>query len=351
MALTIYKRGRYWWLTGTVKTRDGEQRVHESTGATDEAAADAIRLTREEEARDALLLGPKATFTFAQAVNAYLDAGKSDRFLKPLLAHFGMTRVADITGTAVRAAAKTLYPDAAYTTWNRQVVIPMKAVVNLSADAGDCPPVKIKGFSKRDRDARRPSTPPRQAVTRAYIDAFRSHCDDPRLSALMLLLFQTGARIGDAIRLEPQDLDLPARKVTFRDMKNGEDGTADLTVELVYDLQQLEPRHGRIFGFKHRWSVYARIKEVCARAKIPYLGTHQPGRHSFATEMIVRNRVDIATTAKKGRWKSKQILMGAYAHGDDGHEVIDRVFGGQAAGDNGTSLAPRPYTARKRKIG
>jgi len=43
--------------------------------------------------------------------------------------------------------------------------------------------------------------------------------------------------------------------------------------------------------------------------------------------MIVRNNVDVATTAEKGRWKSKGLLMETYVHGIEGQSVIDRVFG------------------------
>lgn len=347
MALEIYKRGRYWWLRGRIKTASGEERVHESTGETDEETADRIRVKREKDAQDALLLGPKATYTFTRAVDDYLDAGKSDQYLLKLLDHFSDTRIRDITGTDVRLAAKKLYPDAAYTTWNRQVVTPMRAVLNHAADAGKCDPIKIKGFSKRDRDSRLPATPPKRAVDRSYVDAFRQHSDNSRLSTMMLLMFQTGARISDAVRLEWRDVDLKDRVATFRDMKNGEDGEGDLTVELVYELQQLladartdalaDGRHveeiegDRVFGYQHRWSVYKPIKRICKEAGIPYLGTHQPGRHSFATEMLVKNRVDVATTAKKGRWKSKKILVEHYAHGDDGREVIDKVFGRKKA--------------------
>ncbi|MET2828893.1 tyrosine-type recombinase/integrase [Mesorhizobium shangrilense] len=302
----------------------------------------------------------KATFTFSQAVKAYLDAGKDDRFILPLLDHFNTTRISDLTGSKVREAAKTIYPGNAYTTWNRQVVTPVKAVINHSADAGDCHPVKIRGFTKRDRDVRPPATSPKRAVDRSYIDAFREHSDDPRLSALMLFLFQTGARISDAIKLEDDspDIDLVNRKVTFRDMKNGEDGDADLTIEMVYEIQQLREwkrerlaaweartpwkgrrsgeRHSgrgakkpnkRLFGFMTRRSVYKDIKRICEKAELPYLGTHQPGRHSFATEMIVRNGIDVATTAWKGRWKSKALLMANYAHAEVGPRVIDKVFG------------------------
>lgn len=345
MALEIYKRGRYWWLRGRIKTDSGEERVHESTGETDEEAADRIRVKREKDAQDALLLGPKATYSFIRAVDDYLDAGKSDQYLLKLLDHFSDTRIRDITGTDVRLAAKKLYPDAAYTTWNRQVVTPMRAVLNHAADAGKCDPIKIKGFSKRDRDSRLPGTPPKRSVDRTYVDAFRAQSDNERLSTMMLLMFQTGARITDAVRLVWRDVDLKDRVVTFRDMKNGEDGEGDLTVELVYELQQLladarasarakgiDAEEMRVFGYQYRWSVYKPIRRICEEAGIPYLGTHQPGRHSFATEMLVKNRIDVATTAKKGRWKSKKILVEHYAHGDDGREVIDKVFGKKKRG-------------------
>jgi hypothetical protein len=357
MPITIYKRGRFWWLTGNDATGT---RVHQSTGTTVEDEAHQLRILREREGLDSKLLGPKVVFTFGAAVAAYLDAGKGDRFMKPLLDHFGNTRISDLTGVGVRAAAKTLYPSAVYTSWNRHVVTPIKAVINHSADAGNCHPVKIKGFSKRDRDIRVPTTPPRRAVDRAYINSFRKRSDDPRLSALLLFMFQTGARIGDALKLKDDsaDIDLINRKVIFRDMKNGEDGEADLTIEMVYEIQQLRiwkrarlaawearipwdrkrsgERHSgrgtrkpnnRLFGFMARASVYKDIKRICAAAGIPYLGTHQPGRHSFATEMIVRNGIDVATTAAIGRWRSKQLLMNTYVHGRRGRDVVDRVFG------------------------
>ncbi|PWJ81572.1 phage integrase family protein [Pseudaminobacter salicylatoxidans] len=360
MALTVYKRGRFWWLTGTVRTYEGEQRVHESTGETDEDAAHEIRLNRENEAKRDRDLGPKARYLFEEAVEAYLNAGKSDRFILPILDHFRGTRISDMTGEMVRAAAIDLYPEATYLTWNRQVITPAKAVINLSADAGRCPQVKIKGFSKKDRISRRSKAAPKRAVDRSYIDAFRKHSDDPRLSALMLFMFQTGARISDALKLEDDsaDVDLVERRVIFRDMKNGEDGEADITIEMVYEIQQLriwrqerliewEERipwsrkrsgkrdsgrgamkpNNRLFGFISRGSVYKGIKRICEKAKLPYLGTHQPGRHSFATEMIVRNRIDVVTTAKKGRWSDPQVLLNHYAHEESGSGVIDKVFG------------------------
>lgn len=330
MPLTIYRRGRFWWLTGTVRTKDGESSVHESTGETEEKKADAIRQSREREAHEALILGNKAIYTFGMAAEAYIDAGKDDRFLEPLIEHFRDTRISDLSGTKVRQAAKELYPDAAYTTWNRQVVTPMKAVINHSADAGDCPAIKIKGFSKRDRDVRLPDTAPRVAVTRDYIDRFRKHCDNPWVRALMLFNYQTAARISEALRVEPDDLDLPNRTVTLTRTKNGKERVAKLTAELVFELQDLKPRGDRVFGYRSKRAVYTVIQDVCARAKIPYLGTHQPGRHSFATELIVRKKLDVDTAAKLGGWDSRQLLVQTYVHGDAGEHIIEDAFGAKA---------------------
>ncbi|TAN12851.1 MAG: hypothetical protein EPN45_04905, partial [Rhizobiaceae bacterium] len=303
---------------------------HESTGTTDEVRAQEIRFLKEKHYHEDLMAGPRLNFTFDDAVHVYLSAGKSSRFVESLRRHFGSTRVADITGVSVREAARTICPRAAYTTWNRQIVAPTKAIINFGADAGLCPPVKIKGFTKRDRDVRQPGSPPRRAVDRAYIDQFRAYCTDRRLATLMLFLFQTAARIGDAIELRWTDVDIDNRKAILRDMKNGEDGDAILTLELATELAQLRAAAAdtdRVFGYMHRWSAYKPIRATCARARLPYLGTHQPGRHSFATEMIVKNGVDVATTAKIGRWKSKQLLMQNYVHGLEGHDVVDRIFG------------------------
>jgi integrase len=328
MALEVYPRGRFFWLRGTIETVDGEQRVHESTGQTDRGKANQVRITKEKQALDDLLIGPKATYTFAQAVQLYLDAGKDGRFLLPLLDHFKDTRISKMTGDDVRAAAKVLYPTAAYTTWNRQVITPAKAAINHAANAGKCHEVKIKGFAKKDPDSRRSTRPARRAVARSYIDAFRAHCRNPRLGAMMLFMHVTAARLGDAIGLEPANLDLANRTALLVDTKTGEDRVADLTIELVYVLQQIEPKKGRVFGYTSRHGyLYREIKATCARAGIPYLATHQPGRHSFGTEMMVRNKVDVDTTAKKGGWKSKRLLVEVYVHGDDGKGVIDKVFG------------------------
>ena len=172
--------------------------------------------------------------------------------------------------------------------------------------------------SEADRPRRRsaPSTAP--TSTRSA-----STSDDPRLSALMLFVFQTGARISEAINLDETivpDIDLVNRKVTFRDTKNGEDGEADLTIEMVYEIQQLrewkrerlEPNGGlpsyygartstsrstpgeapkkpnnRLFGFRD-----AQRRDIQGNQPHLRIGRHPISRHPPARSPQLRNRND-----------------------------------------------------------
>jgi len=66
---------------------------------------------------------------------------------------------------------------------------------------------------------------------------------------------------------------------------------------------------------------------VVANAGIAALTRHKAGRHGFATEMIVRNKVDVAAAAERGGWESKRLMLETYVHGEGGREVIEAVFG------------------------
>ena len=59
-----------------------------------------------------------------------------------------------------------------------------------------------------------------------------------------------------------------------------------------------------------------------------YYGLHEGGRHSFATELIVRKKIDAKTTAKLGGWKSTKVLIDNYVHPEGLEKVVDQVFAG-----------------------
>jgi hypothetical protein len=68
--------------------------------------------------------------TFAAAALAYLDADGENRFLTPIVNHFGPdTALADVDQIAVDRCAAALYPSATAATRNRQVYTPVVAVL------------------------------------------------------------------------------------------------------------------------------------------------------------------------------------------------------------------------------
>jgi hypothetical protein len=71
------------------------------------------------------------------------------------------------------------------------------------------------------------------------------------------------------------------------------------------------------------------------RAGLPYACRHEAGRHSFATQMIVRKGKDIKTTMDLGGWESAASLM-KYLHSENLDAVAEDVFG---SGDNSKAKA------------
>ena len=150
-------------------------------------------------------------------------------------------------------------------------------------------------------------------------------------------MFTTGARLGEALSLGPDDIDLVSRVARLAKTKNGDPHDYYIVPEMGEVLAELPLRNGRVFGYTQRRHIYAAWKETCGRAAIDYVPPHQAGRHSFATEMIVRGKQDVSTTAALGNWKSPRMLLERYAHAEKLREASDRVFGKTGTG---TKLTP-----------
>jgi hypothetical protein len=54
---------------------------------------------------------------------------------------------------------------------------------------------------------------------------------------------------------------------------------------------------------------------------------HEAGRHSFATEALIRRGIDPVTTARLGGWRNRTLLMQTYAHAEDLGAIAEKVFG------------------------
>jgi integrase len=225
--------------------------------------------------------------------------------------------------------ARDLYPKAGPATWNRQVITPAQVVINHAAELGYVPHIRVKRF-KSPKAIRR-------AADRAWLDRFREHAS-PEIATLALFMFQGAARIGEAINLSWDDVNLRERRVTIRKTKNGDPHTINLTAELVAELANLTKDGGKVFKFAARWSVYGSWRRACKKAGIEYIPPHQAGRHAFATEMIARNGIDVGTTAKLGNWKSVKLLLDNYVHAENDAAVIESVFGTPTAHKRGKAL-------------
>lgn len=311
--LSLYKRGKIWWIDGSI---DG-QRVRESTRTSVRKQAEEIAAKRERDLHKEQVFGSEAVLTFGAATGLYLDAGKSSRYLAPIFAVWEGKLVKDIKPGNVHDLARQLYPEGAPATLNRQVLSPVQAIINHAAKRGLCSPVRIERHKVPKAEKR--------VASMEWLKAFMANAS-PHLGALAQFMAMTGSRISNATALDWKDVDLRQRTATLRDTKNGDDHVVTLPSPLVVTLANLEHRKGKVFLYKGRQSVQTAWLSAEARAKIPHIPPHDAGRRLFATIMI-RSGVDHVTVAKAGGWKSPRMVVEVYAQPDDPRQAVDATFG------------------------
>lgn len=315
MPLTIYRRpgGRIWHYRGTVAGR----LLRRSTKTTDKDTAQ--RIANEVETRHwkGHLDGPEAVLTFGQAATLYCDATKQTRYIPKLLTYWRDTPVKDIKPGAVRQCAKILYPKAANATLNRQVIVPMQAIVNHAAEAELCHLLKVRRF-KVEKKSKEPAT-------WEWVKAFMAHAN-PHLGALACFMYLTGARISEALSVTWEDIDFTTRRVLIRQTKIGEERRAHMPSALIAAIANIKGERNpnrRVFRYVSRVSATPEWRKVVKRAGIKKLTPHSC-RHGFATGMLHKG-VDPVTTAKRGGWKSAAHVFATYGHALEDETVTDRL--------------------------
>lgn len=314
MPLKLYDRGGVWWYRGTVAGR----RIHESTRTSDRKTAERIanRAEAREFKRD--LDGPAAILTFGNAATLYLDADRSDRFIKIVLDHWKNTLVKDITPGAIRLAAIKVYPEAGPATRNRQFITPTVAIINHAASLGLCTPLlKVDRFPvpKKRRDE----------ADWKWVEAFSKEAV-PHLAALAKFGYLTGSRISNMTDLMWSDIDFDRREVVLWRTKNGDDHVAHLPPSLIVALANLETdRTGKVFGYASRHSIKKGWQGAIRRAGIRALTPHAL-RHGFATGLL-RAGVDPVTVAWLGGWESAQLVVEIYGHAMKDRTITNRLAG------------------------
>lgn len=313
--LTLYKRGKIWWIDGSV---DG-QRVRESTGTSVRKDAEELAAKRERELHVEKVYGTEAILTFGAAVGYYLDAGKSDRYIAPIFAKWERKLVREIKPGNVVDLARKLYPNAGPATLNRQVITPVQAIINHSAKRGLCSPVRFERLKVPSK--------PKRVASEQWLSRFMEHAN-PRMGALALFMALTAARISEAVALDWSEVDLANCTAVLLKTKNGDTRTATLPSPLVQVLSELPGKKdkGKVFGYKSRQSIQTAWATAERRAQIEHIPPHDAGRRLFATLMI-RSGVDAVTVAKAGGWKSQRLVVEVYAQPDDPKRAVEKAFG------------------------
>jgi len=273
---------RALYLRGTIRG----QRIFESTGTDDPALAEEARATREAELYRAAIHGTKPTMTFAAAALAYLQqeerSAATKRDIGRLVAHLGPRIACDkVDQDVIDGAAKALcQADSKLVTKYRHVTVPATAVLNFAARRGRC---EVPKFERAKDGGKRTEwvTPAEAEAMIAGVSKRAKH-----LKPMLAFLFCTGARMGEVIDLEWQNVDLQHARVVFvgerddggRGTKSGNDRIVDLPPRAVAALANLSGREGRVFR-RHDGEPFRRTSES---KDGKWFGGGQV-KHSFAT--------------------------------------------------------------------
>lgn len=313
MSLKLYQRGEVWHYRGTVAGR----RLRGTTGSTVKETAARIVSEIESQEWKRYIDGPQSVLTFAQAVIKYRAAGRPTRFLEKIEDYWKNTLVKDINVGAIKQSAHELYPGTSNATKNRQAIVPTRAVINHAAEANLCPPIRVKLLPI--------TTKIKTPATLEWVTAFQAAAS-PRLGALALFMFLTGARISEALAVEWRDVDLNARTVLIRQTKIGAERRAHLPAPLVVAIANLQRVSGRsVFFYSSRNATTGAWRRAIERAGIEPLPFHSC-RHGFATSLLHAG-VDPITVAKLGGWKTPKHVFQTYGHANEDPTLTDLISG------------------------
>jgi integrase len=254
----------------------------------------------------------------AQVFIAYRDAGKSDRFLAPIEDYWKDTPVSNATPGAIKQSALALYPKAGNATRNRQVIVPTQAAINHAAELEWCPPIRVKRFPVIQKV--------KKPADLAWVQAFQAAAS-PHLGALCLFMFATGARIGEAVAMTWDDVDLERRTALVRQTKVANERLVHLPgplFEAIANIPSNRMPSAPVFNYSARDNVRKVWDSVIERAGIEKLSPHCC-RHGFATTML-RAGKDVKTVASLGGWKDVATLLKVYAHAIEDRTQTDVIF-------------------------
>ena len=348
MPLEAYPRGKTWWAKGRVEYNGLPitDYIRESTGASSKAGAQQWITDRTALEERRYLLGDaheEHIFTFNDAVVLYKPTPDMAKYLMPLVARLGPIPVKSITAKAIRDLGPELYPKNSTDSWRRWVIVPARAVINNAHALAKCGYIRVDGYPKEDRIKQDKRRGKRSRVKKTpgsweWLLRFRQHANK-RNRALALLMFTTGARIGQVVQMHPTEhLRLDEGMVCIPGAKGHDDRWLKVPEELIAELRALTPiiprgwdrrykANLRVFGYASKDGPRKNWITACKRAGIPYLPPHSAGRHGFGQEMRVRQNVDKKAVESFGGWSPEGDMVDKiYTHEEDTDAKILEAF-------------------------
>jgi integrase len=305
------KRSPYYYVRGAV----AGERIFESTGTCERGQAEAYRIRRERETwqRRQLGIDARQPVSFAEAAIAYMEHTGQKRFMTPLIEHFKEKPIGEIGQAEFDAAAKALYPKVSPATRLRYVYTPLLAILNHAVSAKLAGAVTLK--IERPRVERKPV----DWATDDYLDALTPHCS-PRLAALVQFMTETAVRVGEAIRLLPDDFTRSPGWAHVGKTKSGKPRMVPLSASMQLAVAAIMPAEpfARIFGYTSRWSVNNALRRAARRARLKYLSPHKIGRHAFAARLLGQGHT-LKTVKEAGGWASLSVVDDNYGHLEQSH--------------------------------
>jgi len=288
------RRNRSWLVRGT----HAGIRFETSTRCTDRRAAEQFAVDYVA----AIARGPALqTVTFRAAAERFLQwrrPGKDDEGLVlALVDYFGGVDIRSIVHSDLVRAAEVLRPGASNATKNRKVLTPAAGVLHYAADQGWCEYRRFRKFPTSRKSTRQPATPEAIATLMAATDG--------RKRLLLAVLYETGLRITDALRLRWQHVDLKAARIVARSSKTDTGIAVPISPSLVAMLAATPREAPTVFQWTSRMSVYKWLRPLCRELGIAY--TPHMSRHALATWLAAAGVPD-KLAAEHGAWRDPRSL-------------------------------------------
>ena len=346
------------WLIGTIEGR----RIRESTGTSNPVLAEAKRAARETQLFKEAVAGLPPTVSFSRAVASYLRAENPGPTQLAVVSRLervlGSTPTREISQVDCDRARDALCrPQAKPSTVVRTVVSPLTSVLRHAARRGWCerPDLEWPQISKAPFNFFTPDQ------ANALLDAMAGHAQP-----LVLFLLCSGARIGEALRLDWGDVDMVGGRAIFWEgaTKSGKRRVAHLVPRAISALAAMPHRDGRVFRRDdgepytiqpgHTDPIRSAWTTACRRAGLPgmvivrgegkrgrtFAPAHTPHdcRHTFASWHYAVHR-DLLKLRHEVGWSSTEMVE-RYAHVmPAGHEDAIREFWSLSRHDFGTDTA------------